>query len=140
MGTTPTYYRLRQENKELKEKLTSYENGFPNLSVESNVIHTSESFEKIFRSTKKDLKAIWENSEKRRKLEGRGSGESLNEYTVGDFLDRLCDVPNVVVTFIIGKETERISLQRALWEWIKVLGDDDPSVGWDKLVRLIPSE
>jgi hypothetical protein len=36
--STATYYKLRQENKELKEKLALYENGFSDLVVEDNVI------------------------------------------------------------------------------------------------------
>ncbi len=97
-----SYCKLRQENKELKERRSLFENGFSNLSRESNVIHTSKSFEKIFRSTKKELKAIWEKSEIDQKDLGPRFSESLNEYTLGDFLDRLNEIPNVVVTLIVG--------------------------------------
>lgn len=138
MGTG-TYYKIRAENAELKERLALYERGFSELAMEDNIVRTSKSFEKLFQNTKKDLKTHWERSEKEHKDWGFGF-ETLNEHVLEHIVDSMNEIPNVVVTFVIGKETERISLSRPVWEWIKDLGDDDPSKGLDKLVRLIPSE
>ena len=131
-----TYYKLREENKELKEKLSLYENGFSELVIEKNVVRASKYFEDSFNYTKKELEEGWKKYVEECKSKGI-QHETQNSNVLNSIFDSLFNfLPNVSVTFLIGKETIRYNMMPDQWEWLKGLGEGDPSKGIDKLVRM----
>ncbi len=136
MGTA-TYYKLRQENKELKEKLALYENGFSGLVVEENVIKASKSFEELFRNTKKKLGNAWKKADDMCRESGITCYDGPNDYALRYIMERLVEnIPNEIVNFVIGQEREKTSMTFGEWEWIKRLGEGDQSKGLDIMVLM----
>ena len=113
--STATYYKLRQENKELNENLALYENGFSDLVVEENVLKVPDSFKALM------------------KEEPRASMDSIFwnafSFSLGICTER--------VNFISDKKSEVVYMPPSAWEYLKKLGNGDPSDGpeWQEHIR-----
>lgn len=98
---------------------------------------TAEYFEELFHRTKRELQNAWEKNEEVCDNMGIPCYDSLNEYAlISIFHDLFNFSQPVSVKFIIGKETGRYNMMQAQWDWLKSLGDGDPSKGLDKLVQM----
>ena len=116
-----TYYKLRRENQELKDKIALLENGFSDKATEENILKAPDSFIELLNDY-----------QNRGKLSLEQRADNLKDDIISDVL--WYDTP---VTMILSKgKIVKTELTSPQWEYLKILGNGDPSVGFSVLVAM----